>query len=84
MDIQRFTQHYRDKKNLYGIPWDNFPEEIQRACLKFIGEWQEFLSVEHLRDLSGFNEMSFQELMRYSYGKPDEDKPESNSQISLF
>ena len=86
MDIREFALKYRDKENLYDISWGDLPEEIQKACLKFIGDWQENISMDHLRILSGFNEMSFQDLMEYAYGKLDEDvKPAGYPhQITLF
>ena len=73
MDIKGFAGKYKHHENLHDIPWYHFPEEVQKACLKFIGDWQESISIDHLRILSGFNEMSFQDLMRYIYGELHED-----------
>ena len=76
MTRQEFAQKYKGRQNLYGISWNDFPAELQEACQRFIDEWKENLYIDDLRNLSGFNEMSVEDLLRYVKGKlPEDEKP---------
>ena len=73
MKIEKFIETYKGRLDLSSIPWDHFPEELQMECLKFISEWQANISIDDLRNLSGFNEMSVEDLLRYAKGDLEED-----------
>ena len=86
MELEDFCQKYKDRLDLFSISWNEFPEELQMECVKFITEWQCNTSIDDLRNLSGFNQMSVEDLLRYANAElPEEEKPlGSPYQVNLF
>ena len=76
MTRQEFAQKYTGTQNLYGVPWNDFPEELQAACQRFVDEWFNTTDMGDARMFSGFNDMSVEDLLRYAKGQlPDDEKP---------
>jgi hypothetical protein len=72
-NVQEFARKYRGRRNLHAVPWQDFSEELQAACQRFIDEWFKNTDIDDARELSGFNDMSVKDLLRYAMGKlPDE------------
>ena len=64
MKTQEFLEHYKDKENnLADIQWDSFPEELKVVCWKFICRWFEESSVDDLREISGFDDMTLEDFL---------------------
>jgi len=64
MDIQEFFEE-NEGCDLADISWEQFPEELQAVCRQFITRWFEETSLGVLRELSGFDDMSLDDLLRH-------------------
>ena len=66
MDLKEFFLRYKSRLDLSSISWGDFPVELQKAGLRFMNDWQETLPIRHLRELSGFDDMSVEDLLAYA------------------
>ena len=62
MKIQELLQRYKDSK-LSDVPWDDFPAELKQVCWEFINRWFQETSMDDLREISGFNDMTIEGLL---------------------
>ena len=63
MDIQEFLNQYEGNA-LTDIPWEEFPDVMKATCWEFINRWFQDMSIDDLRELSGFNDMSLEDLLK--------------------
>ena len=63
MDIQEFLNQYEGNA-LTDIPWEEFPDGMKATCWKFINRWFQDMSIDDLRELSGFDDMSLEDLLK--------------------
>jgi hypothetical protein len=76
MTMQEFVERYSGKDNLYDISWEDFPDELHIACEQFVEGWFANTDINDLREISGFNDMSVDDLLRYTQGRlPDDAQP---------
>jgi len=66
MSFEAFVEKYKDTSDISNIPWGEFPVTLQEAGLRFMNNWAETLPIRHLRELSGFDDMSVADLLRYA------------------
>ena len=66
MDLEKFVQAYKNRLDLSSIPWEDFPEQLQEAGWRFMNNWKDELPLRHLRELSGFDDMSINDLVEYA------------------
>ena len=64
MNLLEFIHRYVGAENLSPIPWEDLPVELQSVCRRFIDRWFEETSMDDLRELSGFDHMTLDELLR--------------------
>ena len=62
MTLQEFLQKY-ENTNLSDISWEDFSDELKKSCWKFIKRWFEETDMDDLREISGFNDMSLEDLL---------------------
>ena len=74
MNLEDFIETYKDGMDLSSIPWEDFPEELQEAGLRFMNGWTEDLPTRHLRELSGFDDMSVEDLLKYERKEVEDGK----------
>lgn len=72
MEFEAFIQIHKNQPDLSNISWDDFPAALQEAGLHFMHDWQENLPTRHLRELSGFDDMSVTDLLAYANGVEQE------------
>ena len=63
MTLQEFFQKH-ENSNLSDIPWEDFPDELKEAFWKFIKRWFEETDMDDLREISGFDDMSLEDLLK--------------------
>ena len=63
MDSPELLQPNKNR-HLADIPWEEFPEELKVACWKFINRWFEETPMDDLRELSGFDDMSLEDVLK--------------------
>ena len=54
------------EENIADIEWGEFPTDLQEAGLRFMRHWADTLPIRHLRELSGFDDMSVEDLLQYA------------------
>lgn len=64
MTIQEFAQKYNGRENLCEIEWNDFPAELQIICWNFMRRWFEETDTDDLREITGFNDMSVEDLLK--------------------
>ena len=69
MEIQEFFKKYKNNENLSDISWNDFPAELKEICWEFINRWFQEMSMDDLSEMSGFNNMSLEDLVKNSAGK---------------
>lgn len=63
MDILKFLNQYEGTA-LTDIPWEEFPDVLKATCWIFINRWFQDMSMDDLRELSGFDDMSLEDLLK--------------------
>jgi len=79
MHLEDFSQKYKDRLDLFSISWGDFPEKLQEAGLRFKNDWIQDLPTRHLRELSGFDDMSVKDLLAYADADLSEKETTSRS-----
>lgn len=66
MQPDEFILKHQNKETIADIDWADFPKDLQETGLQFMRHRADTLPVRHLRELSGFDDMSVEDLIFYA------------------
>ena len=66
MQPDKFIEQHLHRENIADIEWKDFPTDLKEAGMRFMRNWADTLPIKHLRELSGFDDMTVEDLIFYA------------------